>query len=68
VGDIERVILGRVLHRRPLEVGLPTLHSFLARLVNFFSVLGLWAAPIQIRLGRRRLARSSTPPPAELRS
>jgi 3-oxoacyl-[acyl-carrier protein] reductase len=56
VEDLERVILGRVLRRRPLEVWVPRRRGWLARFADFFPAMSFWLGPLLQRKGRRRQA------------
>lgn len=51
---VARLILRKVLRRRPLEVSMPWWRGMQARVVNLFPVLGLWFSPNVIRRGLKK--------------
>jgi 3-oxoacyl-[acyl-carrier protein] reductase len=56
VQDVERVVLGRVLQRRPLEVFLPASRGWLARFADVFPATTALLEPVLRRKGLRHQA------------
>lgn len=54
VDDIARVLLEKVLPKRPLEVALPTSRGLLSKLAGFAPALGFKLVPMLTRKGLRR--------------
>lgn len=57
VEDIERVIVERVLPRRPMELTIPLSRGSLARVANAAPAMSAWLAPLLRGKGRKNQAR-----------
>jgi 3-oxoacyl-[acyl-carrier protein] reductase len=67
VDHVARLILDRVIPRRPLEVVIPRSRGWLARIVSTFPRLGIGLLPLLLRKGRarQRAIRSRVAGPAD---